>query len=93
MMMNWKGFGRKWSWPNVKILSRHSPGETEENHNQDSWSLGRDLNSGPPEYEAGVLTIRPQLSVNSGTRSMHRNPAMHTSMAGKRYGKRPLCYT
>jgi hypothetical protein len=32
MMMNWKGFGRKWPWPNFKVLSWHSPGETEENH-------------------------------------------------------------
>jgi hypothetical protein len=39
MMMNWNGFGRKRSLPNFKILSRHSPGWTEENHknlNQDS---------------------------------------------------------
>jgi hypothetical protein len=26
---------------------------------QDSWSLGQDLNPEPPEYEAGMLTIRP----------------------------------
>jgi hypothetical protein len=25
MIMNWKGFGRKQSWPNFKVLSRHSP--------------------------------------------------------------------
>jgi hypothetical protein len=31
-MMNWKGFGRKWSWPNFKLLSRHFPAGTEENH-------------------------------------------------------------
>jgi hypothetical protein len=30
--MNWKGFGRTWSSPNFKILARHSPGGTEENH-------------------------------------------------------------
>jgi hypothetical protein len=24
--MNWKGFGRKRPWPNLKVLSRHSPG-------------------------------------------------------------------
>jgi hypothetical protein len=31
-MMNGKGFGRKLSWPNFKVLSPHSPGGTEENH-------------------------------------------------------------
>jgi hypothetical protein len=43
MMMNWKGFGRKWSWPNFKVLSRYSTGGTEENHetlNQDTRSPG-----------------------------------------------------
>jgi hypothetical protein len=34
MMMNWKGFGRKWSRPNFKVLSWHSPGGTEENHEE-----------------------------------------------------------
>jgi hypothetical protein len=31
-MMNLKGFGRKWLCPNFKVLSRHSPGGTEDNH-------------------------------------------------------------
>jgi hypothetical protein len=31
---------------------------------QDSWFPGPDLNPGPPEYEAGVLTTRPQLFVS-----------------------------
>jgi hypothetical protein len=30
--MSWKGFGRKRSWRNFKVLSRNSPRETEENH-------------------------------------------------------------
>jgi hypothetical protein len=29
----------------------------------DSWSPGRDLNSGPSQYDARVLTIQPQRSV------------------------------
>jgi hypothetical protein len=33
--------------------------ENNENLNQDSRFPGRDLNPGPPEYEAAVLTIRP----------------------------------
>jgi hypothetical protein len=42
------------------------PGGAEENHenfSQDSWSPGRDLNPGPPEYEAGMLTTLPRRSV------------------------------
>jgi hypothetical protein len=30
-MMNWKGFGRKWSLPNFKVLS---PRENEENQKE-----------------------------------------------------------
>jgi hypothetical protein len=65
-MMNWKVLGRKRSWPNLKVLSRHSPGRTEishENLSQDSRSPGLDSNPGSPEYEAGVLTTRPRRSV------------------------------
>jgi hypothetical protein len=64
-MLNWKGFGRYRSLPNYKALSRHSPGGTEENHEkrQSGLSPGRDLNLGSPEYEAGVLTTQPRLSV------------------------------
>jgi hypothetical protein len=61
-MMNWKGFGRKQSWPNFKVLHRNSPGATEKttkNHNVDSWSLGPRIEPGPPVYEAGVLTTQP----------------------------------
>jgi hypothetical protein len=29
-MLNWKVFGRMWSWPDFKVLSRNSPGENEE---------------------------------------------------------------
>jgi hypothetical protein len=62
-MENLKGVERRRSWPNVKL---HLPGGTEENYgnlNQDYRSLGRDLNPGPPEYQAGVLTIRRGRSV------------------------------
>jgi hypothetical protein len=44
-----------------KVLSQHLPGRTGENHenlSQDSLSPDRDLNPGPSEYEAGVLTTR-----------------------------------
>jgi hypothetical protein len=31
-MMKRKRFGRKRQWPNFKVLCRHLPGGTEENH-------------------------------------------------------------
>jgi hypothetical protein len=50
-MMNWKGFGRKQSWTNFKVLSQHLPGGTEKstiNLSHNSWSPGWDLNLTPP---------------------------------------------
>jgi hypothetical protein len=32
MMMNWKGFGRKWSWPNFSGTIQNLPGGAEKNH-------------------------------------------------------------
>jgi hypothetical protein len=61
-----KGFGRKRSWPNFKVLPRKSSGGTKEKQetlSQDSRSPGRDLKPGPPEYEAGVLTTGPRRSM------------------------------
>jgi hypothetical protein len=51
-MMHWKGFGRKRSLPNFKVLSRHLSGElrrTTKTLSQNSLSSGRDLNPGSPE--------------------------------------------
>jgi hypothetical protein len=51
-MTNWKGFGRRRLWPNIKVLSRNSPGGIEEkylNLSQDYKYPGRDLKPGPPE--------------------------------------------
>jgi hypothetical protein len=66
IMMNWKGFGRKRSWPNFKVLSRHSHGGTEEK-NENSINIvsfrGRESKTGSPEYEVWVLTSRPRRSV------------------------------
>jgi hypothetical protein len=61
-MMNWKGFGRKRSWPDFKVLSQQSPGGTEKNYenlSQDSRSPSRDLNPRPLKHEAKVLTTGP----------------------------------
>jgi hypothetical protein len=68
MMMNWKGFGRKRSWPNRKVY-RHLPGGTEENHEKPVMIAGRwglESNPGPLEYEIGVLTTRSRRSVRQG---------------------------
>jgi hypothetical protein len=73
-MLNWKEVIRKRSWPNFKILSWQSPGglrKNTENVSQDSRSAGRDLNQGPPEYEAGMLTTQP--------RHHYQNIATHAS--------------
>jgi hypothetical protein len=53
-MINWKGFGRKRLWSNFKILFRNFPEELRISTKtfQDSRSPNRDLNPGPPEYEA-----------------------------------------
>jgi hypothetical protein len=64
-MANWKGFGGKRSWPNFKVLSRHSPGGAEENHEKPQDSRGRESNPGPSEYEVGALTTRPRCWVIS----------------------------
>jgi hypothetical protein len=53
--------------PNLRRRPGMSGG-TEENHEkpQYSRSAGRDFNTKPPEYEAGVLTNRPRRSVLYG---------------------------
>jgi hypothetical protein len=55
-MMNWKVFGSKWPWPNL----RYYPGIVEELKNlekpQDNRPPGRNLNPGPPKYEAGLFS-------------------------------------
>jgi hypothetical protein len=65
-MMNWKGFERKQSWPNL----RYNPGicldglrKTKKDLSKDSWYLGWDFTQGPPKCEAGVLTTQSQRSV------------------------------
>jgi hypothetical protein len=37
--MNWKEFGRKQSWLDLKALSWHLPGGTEENNEKTQWKL------------------------------------------------------
>jgi hypothetical protein len=54
-MLNWKVFGKKWSWPNFEVLYQYSPGGTEE-LSWDSQSPCQDFNPGSPDYEADALT-------------------------------------
>jgi hypothetical protein len=58
-MMNCKGFGRKRSWPNFKVLSRYSPGGTEESHKK----LNPDSRSPGPGFESWTSRMRNR-SVN-----------------------------
>jgi hypothetical protein len=67
-MMNWKACGKTQSWPNL----RQYPGicleglrKTMKNLSQDIQSPGRDMNSVPPEYGAGMLTTLPRRSENT----------------------------
>jgi hypothetical protein len=60
-----RNLDENWLWPNFKVLSLHSPGGTEKNHenvSQDSRFSGRDVNPRPPKYEALMLITKPQSS-------------------------------
>jgi hypothetical protein len=62
-----EGSGRSY-----KVLFRHLSGGTEVNHKNLNRYRGRDLCPGPPEYESGVLKIRPRSSVQGySKRSTH----------------------
>jgi hypothetical protein len=54
--MNRTGGGKKRSWPNLRyhpIISCGVLRRNTKNLSQDTGSPGRDINLGPPEYEAG----------------------------------------
>jgi hypothetical protein len=68
--MNWRGCGRKRSCPNLRYYpSIYVEGlrKTTKNLSQNNLSPGRDVNSGPPKYEAGVSTTGPRRSVTGNT--------------------------
>jgi hypothetical protein len=62
MMMNWKGFGRRRSWPNFNVLSRHSPGGTEKNYEK----ICQGIRSSGPRFEPGTSRLRSK-NVNHST--------------------------
>jgi hypothetical protein len=62
-MMNWNGCGRK----RCGLILRYYPGicverltKATKTLSQDSRPPGRDLNPGPPDYKAEVITTRPR---------------------------------
>jgi hypothetical protein len=60
--MNWKGYGKKQSWPNLGYypgICLEGLRKTTKSFSENSRFPGRDLNAGPSVYEAGVLTTRP----------------------------------
>jgi hypothetical protein len=62
--MNYKRYGRKWSWPDLK----YTPTGTDENHDnlsQDCRSPGRDAYLGPSCYGEKSLPIRPRRLVSN----------------------------
>jgi hypothetical protein len=59
-MMNWKGYGTKQSWPNLRYYPNiflEGLRKLQKNLSQNSRSLGRNFKPGPPEYEAVMLSI------------------------------------
>jgi hypothetical protein len=65
--MNLKAYRRKRSWPNLRYYVRiwlEGLRTTKKHLSQDSQSPGRDMNPGPPEYEA---TARCSLQPSSAT--------------------------
>jgi hypothetical protein len=60
--MNVKRRERKRSCPNLASIHVDGPRKNTKNLRQDSRFPSRDLNPGPPEYEARVLNTRPRLS-------------------------------
>jgi hypothetical protein len=66
MITNWKGFGGKWSRPNFKVLSQHSLEglrKTTKTSIRIAGRRGGESNTGPLEYEVGMLNARPRRSV------------------------------
>jgi hypothetical protein len=59
LMMSWKGFRRKRPWPNFRYYPNIRLVGLRKSTKSLSQSPGRDLNLGPPDYEAVVLTTQP----------------------------------
>jgi hypothetical protein len=76
-MINWKRFGRKRSWPNLRnypSISLERLRKTTKTPSQDSRCPGRNFNLGPPEYEA----TRPQSVLIHKVAAVSKNDAVKT---------------
>jgi hypothetical protein len=66
-VMNWKGFGRKRSWP-IEVISGHMAAGTREKTYNKKVRLGEPVsrNREPPEYKSKVsLRDQPALCQNA----------------------------
>jgi hypothetical protein len=55
-----KGSGRGLIKANIAEFAQRDSGKSQKFLGQDSRCVGRNLNSGPPEYDVGMLTTLPQ---------------------------------
>jgi hypothetical protein len=51
-IMNFKGYGRKWSWTDL----RRYPDSFLKDFRQNSWYTSSDSNKKPPEYNIGTVS-------------------------------------
>jgi hypothetical protein len=81
--MNWKGFGTKRSWSNIKVLSRNSPGESEENHEktQDRIAAAKAWGSyafpGSVQVNAGTVTFKQSTTLSFQYRTYSSLPHLN----------------
>jgi hypothetical protein len=55
-MLNWRGYGRKRPWPDLRYYSGICLEGRRKATKTQSGEPNRDLNPGPPKYKAGFLT-------------------------------------
>jgi hypothetical protein len=58
--VEWKEYGRKWSWSNSRlypVISLEGLRKYNTNFSQDGLFLGRDLNTGPPGVRSTITII------------------------------------
>lgn len=65
-----------------KIPSQHCLGELMKILSQDCWSLGQDLNPGPPKHEAHVITTCPHCT---GTQEEKYTFGVHLTTLLRKY--------
>jgi hypothetical protein len=88
--MNWKGYGRKRSWSNIRYLPR----VTKETHKkaQDCRSPDWNLIPSPPECESEVLITQSQRSVKSFKIKLFSEWIWNDSVIRRKVVKYLICY-